>query len=293
MGQQPMMGQPQQPIIQQPMIQQPVAQQPVAQQPVVVQQPVQTGKHWMPQVAAIQGCPPGLEYLTQLDQVWVKQTKDLLEMVLPWEVANSYRVFNAHHQQCYYAFEVSNVLCRQYCGTKRSFSMKISDNAGQLIFSVDRPWACWSQFICDDEVTVSMPDGSVLGKVSQNISCWKGSWEISDQSETPRFRIKGPCCNCTMGCGCCSTADYNIYELGNDEEPIGKISKEWSGFIAENFTDADNFGVYFPLNLEVEMKATFIGAVFLIDFMYYESGPQKQNDDKTSSYYESTYRSSW
>ena len=54
----------------------------------------------------------------------------------------------------------------------------------------------------------------------------------------------------------------------------------------EAFTDADNFGVNFPVDLDVkvkskqywvilhtnsfQIKATLMAAVFLIDFMYFE-----------------------
>lgn len=45
---------------------------------------------------------------------------------------------------------------------------------------------------------------------------------------------------------------------------VGKISKQWSGFVREAFTDADNFGIQFPLDLDVKMKAVMLGACFLI-----------------------------
>lgn len=47
-------------------------------------------------------------------------------------------------------------------------------------------------------------------------------------------------------------------------EPIGRISKQWSGLVHEAFTDKDNFGIQFPLNLDVKMKAVLLGACFLI-----------------------------
>ena len=44
--------------------------------------------------------------------------------------------------------------------------------------------------------------------------------------------------------------------------------------LKESFTDADNFGVAFPANIDVNHKAILLGAVFLIDFVHFES---KQN----------------
>lgn len=45
---------------------------------------------------------------------------------------------------------------------------------------------------------------------------------------------------------------------------VGKISKKWSGFARELFTDSDFFGISFPVDLDVRMKAVMLGAVFLI-----------------------------
>lgn len=45
---------------------------------------------------------------------------------------------------------------------------------------------------------------------------------------------------------------------------MGKISKQWAGLLREAFTDADYFGITFPMDLDVKMKAVMIGACFLI-----------------------------
>ena len=34
---------------------------------------------------------------------------------------------------------------------------------------------------------------------------------------------------------------------------IGKITKQWSGIGKEIFTDSDNFGVNFPIDLDVKV----------------------------------------
>ena len=51
------------------------------------------------------GIPPGLEYLTQVDQLLAKQTVELLEMVTDWECQNRFSVKNSMGQQIYYAAE--------------------------------------------------------------------------------------------------------------------------------------------------------------------------------------------
>lgn len=50
--------------------------------------------------------------------------------------------------------------------------------------------------------------------------------------------------------------------MNGDE--VGKISKQWAGLVREMFTDADYFGINFPMDLDVRMKAVLLGACFLI-----------------------------
>lgn len=53
-----------------------------------------------------------------------------------------------------------------------------------------------------------------------------------------------------------------ITTLGGEQ--VGKISKQWAGWVREMCTDADFFGITFPLDLDVYMKAVMLGAVMLI-----------------------------
>ena len=62
------------------------------------------------------------------------------------------------------------------------------------------------------------------------------------------------------------------------ETEVGKITKQWSGLGKEAFTDAENFGVSFPIDLDVKMKATLLGALFLIDFMFFEKAKNEESD---------------
>lgn len=45
---------------------------------------------------------------------------------------------------------------------------------------------------------------------------------------------------------------------------VGRISKLWSGMLKELLTDADNFGIAFPLDMDVNVKACLLGACLLI-----------------------------
>ncbi|KAH9359517.1 hypothetical protein HPB48_000919 [Haemaphysalis longicornis] len=45
---------------------------------------------------------------------------------------------------------------------------------------------------------------------------------------------------------------------------LGYISKNWRGMFEELFTDADNFTLVFPIDLDVKVKALLLGAAILI-----------------------------
>jgi len=42
------------------------------------------------------------------------------------------------------------------------------------------------------------------------------------------------------------------------------IRKHWSGFAREMFTVSDTFGIHFPRDLDVKIKAVLLGACILI-----------------------------
>jgi len=50
----------------------------------------------------------------------------------------------------------------------------------------------------------------------------------------------------------------------NGGKSIGRIIKQRSGFLKKCFTDASNFCIEFPLDMDVKMKTILLGACFLI-----------------------------
>ena len=92
---------------------------------------------------------------------------------------------------------------------------------------------------CQQEVQIEAPPGVPIGYVRSQCYCCNPSYLILDGNHSPVFRIEGPC---VMLPRCPCDYDFNIYSV-NGSGKIGKITKQWSGFVQEAFTDADNFGV--------------------------------------------------
>ena len=227
----------------------------------------QPNQNWMEAPVPISDCPQGLEYLTQLDQILIKQSKELFEVFTDFETANKYKLKNSLGQTCYVAAEKSNCCTRQICGPAREFDMTIKDNSNREVIHLERPLRCTNPlcFCCLQELTVTSPiNGETLGFVKQKCHPCVPLFDIQDSQGNSIFEIKGPFCQIR----CCSDINFPINDNAGNE--VGKITKQWSGALKEAFTDADNFGCTFPLDLDVKIKAVLIGAVFLIDFMYFE-----------------------
>ena len=75
--------------------------------------------NWATVPTMIPDCPPGLEYLAQVDQLLVQQHIEILEVLTGYETNNRYSVKNSVGQQIYFATEgkyivflvLLNVIC--------------------------------------------------------------------------------------------------------------------------------------------------------------------------------------
>lgn len=122
----------------------------------------------MPKPTGI-NCPPGLEYLTQIDQILVHQQVEILESInhfekisiseqsvhifpffsnslvfTGYETNNKYIVKNSVGQKIFFAAEDSGCCERFWCNNLRHFEMNILDNYGQEVIHISRPLACQS-----------------------------------------------------------------------------------------------------------------------------------------------------
>ncbi|CAH1776140.1 unnamed protein product [Owenia fusiformis] len=249
--------------------------QPIGMQPMGGQQPVSgQPQGFMEKPAGTAGCPPGLEYLTLIDQLLVHQQVEMLEVITGFETKNKYQIKNSMGQQIYFAQEESSCCERQCCGPQRGFIMHITDNSGKEVITCTREFkccagCCWCACCDCGAMTLKVEaNGEFCGMVRQTCSKWSPRYQILDAQDQTIFDIQGPCCVCD---GPCCPMDQEFMLLSsNTGDEVGKISKQYTGFVKEAFSTADNFGVNFPMDLDVKMKAVMIGAVFLIDFMFFE-----------------------
>lgn len=214
-------------------------------------------------------CPPGLEYLAEIDQLLIHQQIELFELITGFETKNKYMIRNTLGQSVFYAGEESGCCNRQCMGPLRAFDLNFYDHYGNVVMHMYRPLrcACCCCPCCLQTIEVSAPPGNVIGSIHQNWSVLFPRFSIKDATGTTLMKIHGPFL--TMSCRC-KDVDFKI-KSPNGKMDIGKVTKQWSGFVQEAFTDTDNFSVTFPMDMDITAKALLLASVFLIDFMYYET----------------------
>jgi hypothetical protein len=129
---------------------------------------------------------------------------------------------------------------------------------GEAVLRVVRPFRFYFH-----RAEVIDSQGQSLGAIERRFSILRRIYSVLDSSGQEVFQLFGPILHPWT------------FEIRSEGIEYGKITKKWSGLVKESFTDADNFGVVFPEEWDVKLKALFLGAVFLIDFVHFED---KGND---------------
>ncbi|XP_078266281.1 phospholipid scramblase 1-like [Rhinoraja longicauda] len=221
----------------------------------------------MPMPLGIPNCPPGLESLTQVNQLLVYQRVELVEAFIGFRTKNKFQIKNSRGQQIFFAAEENDCYTRNWSGNIRPFDMKIINSFGQEIMSLYRPMNCIGCCFpcCLQEIEVMAPPGQPIGYVIQTWHPYLPKFTVQNEKREPVLKIEGPCCTCR-----CGDVDFRITNL-DETESVGKITKQWTGLLREALTIADNFGIQFPLDLDVKVKAVLLAATILIDYMFFEN----------------------
>ena len=215
----------------------------------------------------------GLDIFKMFDSICVKQDPELLEAITGCETNNSYKVFTTPNaMDAVMSVEETTTCCmRFWCGPGRAASLVVFQRAGQLVMKMERLLRAQSCCCpcCLQKMDVFGPNGELLGTVEQKWSCCAANLRVLNDKRETLFRITGPVSMLQAVC-CPKAIEFDVISEKNGGM-VGKILKNWTGFVKESFTDADNFTIEFvDKSVEVNEKALLFGALFLIDFMYFE-----------------------
>ncbi|HDZ62122.1 MAG TPA: scramblase [Nitrospirae bacterium] len=196
-----------------------------------------------------------MERLSSISSLVVSQQKEWGEILTGFETKNRYVVSDISGNRLYLAAEESgSILLRWFLKALRPFTISVLTEDGQVILRVIRPFRFYFH-----RAEIVDSQGQLIGVIERRFSILRRIYSVLDSSGTEIFKLFGPLLHPWT------------FQIRNNEVEYGKITKKWSGLLKEGFTDADNFGVTFPAEWDVKLKALFLGTVFLIDFVHFEN----------------------
>jgi uncharacterized protein YxjI len=202
-----------------------------------------------------------LEQFAGAHALIIKQQKEWKEILSGFETRNKYDVVNTSGAVLFQVEEeggsFSTIITRFLLKALRPFTMHIFSTDGNEIFRLKRPFRFFFH-----KLEVCKSNGTPLGIIERRFAVLRRIYSVQDPNGNETFQLFGPILHPWT------------FQIKKHGEELGKITKKWSGLLKESFTDADNFGITFPGGIDVNQKATFLGALFLIDFVHFERHKQ-------------------
>lgn len=196
-----------------------------------------------------------LQKLFAVEGLVVSQKKEWGEILTGFETKNRYVVSDSFGNELYKAVEEKgSLLLRWFLKALRPFEIAIRDENDRLVLRLARPFRFFFH-----RLEVFDSQGECLGVIHRRFAFIRRIYSVTDNSGNEMFQLFGPFLHPWT------------FEIRENDMVCGKITKKWSGFLKEGFTDADNFGVTFSPGWDLRRKGILLGAVFLIDFVHFEN----------------------
>ncbi len=156
--------------------------------------------------------------------------------------------------ELHYAVEEGgSTIARWFLKSLRPFEIMVRTLDNLDVLRVARPFRFYFH-----ELEVFDANNIHIGTIERQFSLLRRIYTVFDSLGQESYQLYGPILHPWT------------FEIRKGDNEIGKITKKWSGVLKEGFTDADNFGITFPVDADSKAKTLLLGAVFLIDFVHFE-----------------------
>jgi uncharacterized protein YxjI len=135
------------------------------------------------------------------------------------------------------------------------FLLEIKDVNDNVVATITRDWTFFLS-----KITVTNPDGVVVGIIRQKFKLFKPTFKIYNTSEELIAEISGDW----------KAWNFKIQDASNNQ--IGTINKKWAGAMQEIFTSADKYNVNINTDFSsMENKVAILAGAITIDMVLKES----------------------
>ena len=191
--------------------------------------------------------------LTRYSELVIRQQVEQMEIFTPFETANRYSVHSSDGAQLMYAYEESGDISRQFAGSHRALSVHVVDGSGAPVLKASRDFFWFRSHLRVDS------DGRRVGALNRVFGLGR-KFALVDGNEREITRITS---------GIFRPHTFIAKDAGGAE--IARVTKQWTGFGMEMFTDADTFVVQFTDgSADNDFRLLMLASAFAIDLDFFE-----------------------
>jgi uncharacterized protein YxjI len=192
--------------------------------------------------------------------LFVRQRRELAEILIDWETRNQYSVLDASGEELALVVERArgawDFLRRGFLRSHRPLDVGVLDPRGDVALTLTRPF-----FLLFSSLEVKGPEGRIVGQVLRRFGVIYKRYDLLDATGGVFARVASP--------------RWRLWTFpveGADGARTATISKKWSGVLREALSDADTFRIDFGSGgWTDEQRAVILAAALAIDFDFFEN----------------------
>ena len=191
--------------------------------------------------------------LTRYSELVIRQQIEQMEIFTPFETANRYSVHSSDGAQLMYAYEESGDLTRQFAGSHRALSIHVVESDGAPVLQASRDFFWFRSHLRVDA------DGRRIGALNRVFGLGR-KLALVDANDREVTRLTS---------GLFRPHTFIANGVGGE---VARVTKQWSGFGREMFTDADTFVVQFTdAGTDNDFRLLMLASAFAIDLDFFEN----------------------
>ncbi|XP_045199004.2 phospholipid scramblase 1-like [Mercenaria mercenaria] len=183
---------------------------------------------WMAKPESTVGCPSGLECLSIIDGLMVRQFMEVAPGRMGRPMVNNswFKVENFMGQQIYFVTEDKDMSGVCLPG-QRGYTFHLSDNLGCEVMRISRQPICCSCCpccgCCEHLIQIEAPVGHTIGYIKSRKNCMSSLFAITNAEDEDIFSISFPLCSTSSPM---HQQEFTIKSADGQSE-IATITKPW------------------------------------------------------------------